>query len=75
MRFAGGQPPSRQSRYGNDEDSDISKYKDKALLKGSSISAGYRRRQVNRLMSLQQVRVTDSRVFSACVVANVRGRV
>lgn len=54
VRFAPHQPPSRQSRYGSEEeDCDRRQSLDNQLMKGSAISPGYRRRQVHRLISSQ----------------------
>ncbi len=57
MSFSGGLPPSRQSRYGDDEEvRPVSP--DQRILQGGS-GRGFRRRQVSRLMSLQ-----DNKKFS-----------
>lgn len=50
------QPPTRQSRFGSDEDMDFyGRTQDRQLLRGTVASPGYRRRQVKRLMNSQQV--------------------
>lgn len=50
------QPPTRQSRFGSDEDMDFyGRSQDNQLLRGTAASPGYRRRQVRRLMNSQQV--------------------
>ena len=58
VRFSSTSPPSRQSRYGGDEEdaySSLGGGNDQSLLKkGSATSQGFRRRQVTRLMSLQE---------------------
>lgn len=57
VRFSANTPPSRQSRHGGDEEDAYSSIggSDHSLLKkGSATSLGYRRRQVTRLMSLQE---------------------
>lgn len=57
VRFSSNTPPSRQSRFGGDEDDTYSSLggSDHSLLKkGSATALGYRRRQVTRLMSLQE---------------------
>ena len=61
VRFSNSLPPSSQSRFGdvNGEDENISYNSlggpDQSLLKkGSATSLGFRRRQVTRLMSLQE---------------------
>lgn len=57
VRFSSNTPPSRQSRYGNDEEDSYGSIggSDQSLLKkGSATSLGFRRRQVTRLMSLQE---------------------
>lgn len=57
VRFSSTSPPSRQSRYGGDEEENYSSIggSDQSLLKkGSATSLGFRRRQVTRLMSLQE---------------------
>ena len=59
VRFAPGQPPSRQSRYGSQEDVDMpTRSVDSQIRKGTAASPGYRRRQVNKLMSSQKVTLT-----------------
>lgn len=53
VRFSPSMPPSRQSRYGPDDDEYTSiGGSDQSLLTGSTSS--FRRRQVSRLMSLQE---------------------
>ncbi len=52
MSFSGGLPPTRQSRYGDDEEV-RSVSPDQRLLQGGS-GRSFRRRQVSRLMSLQE---------------------
>ena len=57
MRFAAGLPPTRQSRFGGEEEESVYRPcspKEAQLLRGSAISPNYRRRQVNRLMNMQQ---------------------
>ena len=57
VRFSSGLPPTRQSRYGNDDKdpyASLSNSEQSILNKGSAISSGFRRRQVSRLMSLQE---------------------
>jgi hypothetical protein len=56
VRFSPSSPPSRQSRYGGDEEDVYSSIvgSDQSLLKGSATSHSFRRRQVTRLMSLQE---------------------
>ena len=53
MRFSAGLPPTRQSRYGPDDEENPyhSRYPNESqLLRGSAVSPNYRRRQVNRLL-------------------------
>ena len=56
VRFSSSIPPSRQSQYGaEDEENSFGGGQDQAVLrKGSATSTGFRRRQVTRLMSLQE---------------------
>lgn len=56
VRFSANMPSTRQSRFGTDEEnsiSSVSSVDQSVLRKGSATSAGFRRRQVTRLMSLQ----------------------
>lgn len=57
VRFSSTSPPSRQSRFGGDEEDSYCSVggSDQSLLKkGSATSLGFRRRQVTRLMTLQE---------------------
>ena len=62
VRFSSGLPPTRQSRYGPEDGEEGMEYSslpslrhDQSVLrKGSASSSGFRRRQVSRLMSLQE---------------------
>lgn len=61
VRFSSGLPPSRQSRFGPEEDEEASSmysmppHTDQTVLRrGSATTSGFRRRQVSRLMSLQE---------------------
>ena len=56
VRFSAGLPPTRQSRFGPDDDvleTRSTSPEQQLLQKGSATSRGFRRRQVSRLMSLQ----------------------
>lgn len=58
VHFSAGLPPTRQSRYGTDEDEQTSASaahspKQRVLAKGTAGASGFRRRQVSKLMSLQ----------------------
>ena len=57
VRFAPGLPPTHQSRYGSEEEESLYRPrspKEAQLLRGSAVSPNYRRRQVNRLINMQQ---------------------
>ncbi len=58
VRFSSSIPPSRQSRYGTESEqnsfSSTGSPDQAALKKGSVTTTGFRRRQVTRLMSLQE---------------------
>ena len=57
VRFSAGLPPTRQSRFGHDDDileARSTSPEQQLLQKGSATSRGFRRRQVSRLMSLQE---------------------
>jgi len=65
VRFSSGLPPTRQSRYGPEDGEEGPEFSslptlhqqnpDQSVLrKGSASSTGFRRRQVSRLMSLQE---------------------
>ena len=56
VRFSSGLPPTRQSRFGADNegtDLQTASLDRRMLQKGSAAGNGFRRRQVSRLMSLQ----------------------
>lgn len=56
VRFSSGLPPTRQSRFGSDNEGrslQTASLDRKMLQKGSASGNGFRRRQVSRLMSLQ----------------------
>lgn len=65
VRFSGGLPPTRQSRFGHDDEvvktRPISPQQ-QVLQAGSATSHGFRRRQVSRLMSLQETKDHKSKV-------------
>jgi hypothetical protein len=57
VRFAPGQSPTHQSRYGTDEDNSYYTRRhtiEPQLLRGTAASPGYRRRQVNKLITTQK---------------------
>lgn len=58
VRFSSNVPPTRQSRYGSDDEesfgNNVSGSDQSLLKKGSATALGFRRRQVTRLMSLQE---------------------
>lgn len=62
VRFSSGLPPTRQSRYGPENGEEGIEFsslpnirQDQSMLrKGSASSSGFRKRQVSRLMSLQE---------------------
>lgn len=58
VRFSSGLPPSRQSRYGADDEEfysiSVASPEQASLKKGSATASGFRRRQVTKLMSLQE---------------------
>ena len=58
VRFSTNIPPSRQSRYGTEEEASINSLRSSAeqsmLKKGTASSSGFRRRQVTRLMNSQE---------------------
>lgn len=60
VRFASGQSPTRQSRYGTDEDAEYYSQRSTSslepqLLRGTASSPGYRRRQVTKLINSSQL--------------------